>query len=130
MAKKIKMWQELGPRLAPATPMQAEEIIDEIVSATNQSRGSILAVLSELDVVIEKGLKAGRIVKLPNDTSFRPTGRKDGSIHVSLRLNPRIIKAVNGDFRGKWINAVNMGKSEEEMVALWNELHPDDVIEE
>ncbi len=130
MAQKIKMWRELGPQLAPATPMLAEEIIDEIVSGTNQSRGSILAVLSELDVVIEKGLKAGRIVKLPNDTSFRPTGRKDGSIHINLRLNPRITKAVNSDFRGKWLNAANINSSEEEMVALWNELHPEDLIEE
>jgi len=130
MAQKIKMWRELGPQLASATPMLAEEIIDEIVSGTNQSRGSILAVLSELDVVIEKGLKAGRIVKLPNDTSFRPTGRKDGSIHINLRLNPRITKGVNSDFRGKWLNAANIDKSEDEMVVLWNELHPDDLIEE
>ena len=129
MAQATKMWQELGPKLASATPMQAEEIIDELVSTTNQSRGSILAVLSELDVVIEKGLKAGRIVKLPNGTSFRPTGKKDGSIHINLRLNPRITKAVNSDFRGKWINATHINKSEEEMLVLWNELHPDDPIE-
>jgi len=129
MAKKIKMWHELGPRLAPATAMQAEEVIDEIVSATNQSRGSILAVLSELDVVIEKGLKAGRIVKLPNNTSFRPIGKKDGSINIALRLNPRVTQGVNTDFRGKWVNAANIDKSEEEMVLMWNELHPEDPIE-
>jgi len=130
MAKKIKMWQELGPRLASATPMDSEEMIDELIAATNQTRGSILAVLSELDVVIEKGLKAGRIVKLPNGTSFRPIGKKDGSIKISLRLNPRVSGGVNSEFRGAWLNAANIGKTEDEMVALWNELHPDDLIED
>jgi hypothetical protein len=129
MAKKIKMWQELGPRLAPATPMEGEEIIQELIAATNQTRGSVLAVLSELDTVTEKGLEAGRIVKLPNGTTYRPVGDKDGNIKVSLRLNPRVTKAVNSDFRGKWINAENIGKSEAEMIAKWNASHPDDKIE-
>ena len=76
MAAKIKMWQELGPKLATATPMDPEEIIEELIAATNQTPGSILAVLSELDVVISKGLKAEPIVKLPNGTTYRPLGRK------------------------------------------------------
>lgn len=42
MAAKIKMWQELGPKLASATPMESEEIIEELIAATNQTRGSIL----------------------------------------------------------------------------------------
>ncbi|MBU0510074.1 MAG: hypothetical protein KKD28_12410 [Chloroflexi bacterium] len=130
MAKKIKMWQELGPKLESATPMEAEEIIDELIAATNQTRGSILAVLSELDVAIEKSLKAGRIVKLPNGTSFRPIGKKDGRVKISLRLNPRVTNGVNSEFRGQWINAENIGKTEAEMIPIWNVLHPDDPIEE
>ena len=129
MAKKIKMWGEIGPKLDLTSPMEAEEIIESLISTTNQSRGSILAVLSELDVVIERGLKAGRIVKLPNGTTFRPIGKRDGSIKVSSRLNPRISKNVNADFRGQWQNAANIGKSEEEMIAQWNDLYPDDPVE-
>jgi hypothetical protein len=109
--------------------MKAEEVIEELIAATNQTRGSVLAVLSELDVAIEKGLKAGRIVKLPNGTNYRPVGKKDGSISIKLRLNPRVETAVNSEFRGQWVNADNIGKSEEEIVALWDEAHPDDPIE-
>jgi hypothetical protein len=36
--------------------------------------------------------------------------------------------AVNSLFRGKWVNAENIGKSESEMIALWNEEHPSDPI--
>ena len=130
MAHKIKMWQQLGPKLAPATPMEAEEVIDDLVAATNQSRGSILAVLAELDTATEKGLKAGRTVKYPNGTTIRPIGKKDGTIKVSVKMNRRIPRNVNSDFRGQWINAANIGKSEDEMIAQWNELHPDDPIED
>ena len=130
MAKKIQMWRELGPQLAPATAVQAEEIIEDLVATTNQTRGSILAVLSELDTVIEKALKAGRRVKLPNGPVFRPVGKKDGSIVIRAQFGKRVTQRVNAEQRAQWINADNIGKSEAEMIALWNEQHPDDPIEE
>ena len=129
MAKKIQAWATLGPRLEPANPMTSDELIENIVNATNQSRGSVLAVLSELDVQIESALKAGRIVHLPNDTHYKPTGKKDGSVDIDVRVNPNLDDRVNAGFHGKWINAENIGKSEAEIIALWNEKHPDDKIE-
>jgi hypothetical protein len=130
MAKKIQMWTAFGPKLAAATPVEAEEVIEQLVQATNQTRGSILAVLSELDEVILQGLRSGRIVKMPNGTHYRPIGKKDGSIKVSVRLNPRLSKLIAADRRANWVNAQNIGKSEAEMIVLWNEAHPDDPIEE
>jgi hypothetical protein len=109
--------------------MTSEELIENIVAVTNQSRGSVLAVLSELDVQIESGLKAGRIVKLPNGTHYEPTGKKDGSINIDVRVNPDLDKQVNTGFRGQWLNSANIGKSEEEIIALWNEAHPEDPVE-
>ena len=129
MAKKVQAWTEFGPRLEPTDPMASEELIENIVAATNQSRGSVLAVLAELDVQLEAGLKAGRIVQLPNGTHFRPTGKKDGKVTIDVRVNPDVGKRVNADFRGKWRNAGNIGKSEAEIVAQWNAAHPDDPIE-
>ena len=35
---------------------------------------------------------------------------------------------VNASFRGKWVNAENIGKTEEQMIELWNLTHPDDPI--
>jgi hypothetical protein len=31
-------------------------------------------------------------------------------------------------FRGKWLNPGNINKTEAEIIALWNEEHPDDQI--
>ena len=128
MAKKIQAWTEFGPRLEPVAPMTAEEIIENIVAATNQGKGSVLAMLAELDVQSESGLKAGRIVQMPNGTHYRPVGKSDGSIDIGVRVNPDLDKHVNSDFRGKWRNAENIGKTEAEIIALWNQKHPDDLI--
>lgn len=129
MAKKIQAWTAFGPKIELGKPMTKDEIIENIVSATNQSKGSVLAVLAELDVQIEAGLKAGRIVQLPNGTHFEPIGKKDGSIDIGVRVSPDIDKKVNAGFRGTWINAGNKGKTQEEIFALWNEAHPDDLVE-
>jgi len=129
MTNKIKAWTTFGPRLEPREPMDSEELIENIIKVTNQSRGSVLAVLSELDVQLESGLKAGRVVRLPNGTHYRPVGKKDGSVNIQVRVNPEIDKSVNVGFRGKWRNAENIGKSEPEIIALWNEAYPEDPIE-
>jgi hypothetical protein len=129
MAKKIQAWVAFGPKIELGAPMTKDEIIENIIAATNQSKGSVLAVLAELDVQIEAGLKAGRIVQLPNGTHFEPIGKKDGSIDIGARISPDVDKKVNSGFRGKWINADNKGKSQEEIFALWNAAHPDDLIE-
>ena len=108
--------------------MPQEEIIENIVNATNQSKGSVLAVLAELDVQIMSGLKAGRIVRLPNGTRYEPVGKKDGYVHISVNVSGELDNLVNAQFRGKWVNAENIGKSEEQMVELWNAEHPEDII--
>lgn len=122
------MWSKYGPRIALGTPMQQDEIIENVVAVTNQSKGSLLAVLAELDVQIIAGLKAGRIVRLPNGTRFEPIGKKDGSINIRVTVAPQLDKTVNAGFRGKWINPENIGKSEQEMIELWNAEHPEDPI--
>ena len=129
MSNKIKAWTAFGPRLEPKEPMQPEEVIENIIKATNQSKGSVLAVLSELDVQLESGLKSGRVVHLPNGTHYRPVGKKDGSVNIQVRVNPEIDKNVNAGFRGKWRNSENIGKSEMEIVAIWNEAYPEDPIQ-
>ncbi len=128
MAKPIQTWATYGPRITLSAPMTEEEIIENLVAATNQSKGSVLAVLAELDVQLESGLKAGRIVHMPNGTHFEPVGKKDGSININVRVHSSLNKKVNSGFRGTWVNSENIGKTEEEMIAIWNEAHPDDLI--
>jgi len=130
MAKKIQMWRELGPRLVKTDPVTAEEVIDLLVATTNQTRGSLLAILSELDVMLERSLKAGKAVKLPNGTTFRPVGKKNGSLSIKMRFSSRMSKSINIGQNANWVNAENINKSQEEMIAIWNKLHPDDLVDD
>ena len=129
MAKKIQAWVEFGPRIALGDPMTKQELIENVVAGTSQTKGSVLAMLAELDVQLEAGLKAGHIVQLPNGTHFEPVGKKDGTVDIVVRVSPELVKKVNNEFRGKWINAGNKGKSQEEIIAFWNAAHPDDLVE-
>ena len=129
MAKKIQAYTEFGPRLEPATPLSGDELIEQITEGSNESMSSVLAVLSALDSATEQALKAGRIVQMPNGTHYRPIGKQDGTIKIKVRVNPFVIRDVNDNYRGEWRNAENIGKSTDELVALWNEAHPDDPVE-
>jgi hypothetical protein len=128
MARNIQVWATYGPKITLGDPMTKDDIIENILAATNQSKGSVLAVLAELDVQLEAGLKAGRIVHLPNGTHFEPIGKKDGSISIGVRVSPELDKKVNSGFRGKWVNSQNIGKTEAELIAIWNNEHPEDQI--
>lgn len=128
MAKKIQAWAAYGPKITLGDPMTKEELIENIIAATNQTKGSVLAVLAELDVQLESGLKSGRIVHLPNGTHFEPIGKKDGSVDIGVRVSPDLDKKVNAGFRGKWVNSENIGKLEADIIELWNQAHPEDQI--
>ena len=54
----------------------------------------------------------------------------DGSYKVNVRADKHITRAVNQEraFRSHIVNAKNIGKTSDELVAMWNEEHPDDTI--
>ena len=130
MAKKIQAWVAYGPRIELTKPMTEEELTENVVAATNQSKGSLMASLAEMDVQIESALKAGRIVHLPNGMHLEPVGKKDGTVEIHVRVSPDLVKRVNDNFRGTWRNAQNIGKSEAEIIALWDADNPTDLIEQ
>lgn len=129
MPQKIRAWVEYGPRLAPIMPVDEDTVINNTVLNTNQSRGSVLAVLAESDKEVEAGLKDGRAVHLPNGTIYRPVAKKDGSIEIKVRVSPEMVRRINTEFKGRFINADNKGKTDEEIFALWDADHPTDPIE-
>jgi len=129
MAKKIQAWATYGPRLAPIMPVEGDTVIKNTVLNTNQSKGSVLAVLSEADKELEAALTEGRTVHLPNGMIYRPVAKRDGSIEIKVRVSPEMVKRINAEFKGRFINADNKGKTDEEIFTLWDADHPADPIE-
>jgi len=64
-------------------------------------------------------------------TIYTPSLDLDGDFEVKVKLDKRILRALNaeGAFQGRIINAENIGKSADDLVAMWNEDHPDDPVE-
>ncbi len=130
MTKKVTMWRKLGPRIIPGPLMEADEFMEEIVADSNQSQGSVLGVLAEVDRIVARALKSGRTVKLPNGMVFRPVGKKDGSIRIKAYASPGVDRTVNDEPFVKWENYENINKTEAEMIALWNERYPNKPIKD
>ena len=128
MAHKVQAFATYGPRIESATAMEADEFVEQLVVSTNQSRGSLLAMLAEMETISENALKSGRIVKLPNGMTLRPIMKRDGHIEIVVHVNRAMTRRVNTDFRGTIINSRNIGKSEAEFIELWDENHQDNPI--
>ncbi len=129
MAHKVQAFATYGPRIKSGSPMEAEEFIEQLVVSTNQSRGSLVAMLAEMESISEGALKSGRIVRLPNGMTLRPVMKRDGHIEIAVRVNRDLTRRVNAGFRGKVINSENIGKSDDEIVEIWDKNHPDNQIE-
>jgi hypothetical protein len=83
---------------------------------------------SEVETLIGL-LKEGRSVRTGVAT-FRPTIDAQGNLSVSVRVDKRITAALNvpGAFSGKVTNSANVGKTTDEIVHIWNQEHPEDMI--
>ena len=129
MAKKIQAWQAYGPRLKLRDPVTSTELTRSLIEHTNQTKGTVLGVLSETDVIIEAALKAGRPVRLPNGVIYTPVIKKDGSITIKVRVPRDMTKRVSAEFTGPIENRDGIGMTEAEAIAKWNAAHPTDLIE-
>ncbi len=129
MAKKIQAITAYRPRFDLERPASAERFWDLAMQKTTLSSGVVKNV-QESEVAALIGLLAeGRPVHT-GVAIYTPTIRLDGTIHVHVRVDRRILRALNapGAPRGKVINAENVGKTAEELAQQWNEAHPDDPV--
>ena len=60
---------------------------------------------------------------------LHPQHDLDGTLEVKVWVDKRILRALNsGSFWDHILNADNIGKTGDELVALWNDEHPGDPI--
>ena len=130
MASKIKAISAFAPRLKLKQTVGNRELIRYIADRTGLNRGEIQMALSELSDAVKFFNRQGQGVKLENLGTYLPKIRLDGQISVSHRLDKDISSALNipGDFTGEIINRENIGKSSDELIAMWNGLNPEDPV--
>jgi len=129
MAQLIQAFSKYGPKIELMEAVNPRRFMDLITQRTTLSAGVVKNVQeSEVETLIGL-LKEGRSVHT-GVAIFRPTIDAQGNLSVNVRVDKRITSALNapGAFTGKVNNGANVGKTTGEIVSIWNEEHPTDMI--
>ena len=131
MAQKIKAINAFRPRLEQGITVQKYELVRAVSRATSLVEGSVDLVTKEMRDQIILFCSAGRAVKVEGLGTFTPTIDLAGNIAISFRADSAFANGLNmpGSFNGRILNRENIGKSGNELVALWNETNPEDQVE-
>jgi hypothetical protein len=129
MAQLIQAFSKYGPKIDLMETAEPRRFMDLITQRTTLSAGVVKNVQeSEVETLIGL-LKEGRSVHT-GIAVFRPIIDAQGNLSVNVRVDKRITSALNvpGAFTGKVNNSANVGKTTNEIVSMWNEEHPTDII--
>jgi hypothetical protein len=130
MAKQIQAVAVYRPRIDYGDAASEERFMELITSRTTLSSGVVKNV-QEAEVETLVGLLLdGRPVHT-GIAIYMPNIDLDGNLEVKVRVDKRILSALNspGAFRGHLVNADNIGKTSADLVTMWNEEHPEDLVE-
>jgi hypothetical protein len=129
MAKMIQAVNAYRPRIDQEKAASVERFMELITQRTTLSPGVVKNVQeSEVETLIGL-LREGRPVHT-GTAIYTPNIDVDGKIDIKVKVDGRLVAALNAanGFEGTLINAENIGKSSDELAALWNAAHPDDLV--
>ncbi len=130
MAPRIKAINAYRPRIDQGNTVQKPELLRAVSRATSLVEGSVdMAIKETRDHIIEI-CRSGRAVKVEGLGTFAPTIDLEGTLKIAFRPDPAFANGLNipGVFSGTIINRENIGKTSDELVAMWNEANPEDQV--
>ena len=129
MANRIQAITAYRPRIIQEKAASEERYMQLVTNRTTLSPGVVKNVQeSEIETLVGL-LREGRPVHT-GGAIYTLDISLDGTYTVNVKPDRRIAQAVNmpGAFEGSIANAENIGKTSDDLVAIWNEDHPDDLI--
>jgi hypothetical protein len=130
MASKIKAINAYRPRVVLGKRAEIDDLVSFIARSTGLNESGVRQMLLELrDAVVFFGLR-GQPVKLEGLGTYTPKIDLDGTMGVGHRADVGIKNSFNasGAFQGEIENRENVGKTSDDLAAMWNEAHPDDPV--
>ena len=129
MASPISALNHYRPQIEYGETAGWREVAEFLEARTTLSKTDIIATLTGLqDAVLYFNLQV-RGVKLEGLGTYLPNINYQGEIDAAHRLDRRLKRQLNnGSFSGKIRNKKNIGKTVEQVVAMWNAEHPDDPV--
>lgn len=132
MAKKLHAIQAYSPRIKAGLTVTTDEVVSAIAGRSTYTEGEVQGMLMEFREVLLQYFRAGKGVRLEGLGIFAPKINMEGAIGLIHWPDRPLIQRLNkrGGYTGKILNRNMIGKSTEDLIARWNEEHPDDPIEE
>jgi hypothetical protein len=129
MASRIQALNHYRPQIEYEETVGWREVAELLESISTLSKSDIISALTGLQDAVLFFNRQGRGVKLEGLGTYLPNINYRGEFDVAHRLDKRLKQKLNdGSFSGKIRNKKNIGKTVEEIVAMWNAEHPDDPV--
>lgn len=131
MASRIQAINAYRPKIELGPRVETEEFSNYVSSRTGLNESEVREVLYECRDGTAFFNKQARPVHLIGMGTYSPGLKLNGEFTVNHRADIYVKKQLNldGEFRGVIINREHIGMTSEELVALWNQEHPDDPIQ-
>ena len=130
MASRIKAINAYAPKIKLGKRAGTDDLVAFIARSTGINESGVRQVLLELrDTVIFFNLR-GQPVQLEGLGTYSPKISLDGTFGIGHRADTALKNGMNqpGAFKGQIDNNKNVGKTSDELVAMWNAEHPDDPV--
>lgn len=130
MASRIRAISAYRPRFKRGITLKMEDVIELIMRHTSLGAGEILSIAREFGDVLVYAHRLGHAIKIDGLGTFTPTLRANGRVETVFQSEPLIKRLLNhtAAMSAEIRNKSNLGKSAEELIALWNADHPDDPV--
>ncbi len=129
MTSQIAALNHYRPRIQRSGTIKRKTLVHHIADRTGLNEGEILLVLLELRDAVVFFNRIGRGVKLEGLGTYLPNINYKGEFDVVYHMDVDFKAALNFDPDYRFVlNRQHIGKSAAEVVALWNEKHPDDPV--
>lgn len=130
MANRLSAIAAYRPRIELGNTVQKVELARYLADRTGLNEGSVELVIKELRDAIIFFNRAGRAVKIEGLGTYTPGIDLEGTFDVQYRADTDLKNGLNArsTFSGTIRYRENIGKSTDDLVALWNKAHPDDPV--
>lgn len=129
MTSRIKAINAYRPRLELGRTVQTDELVNYVAGRTGLNASELVMALMEVRDAIIYYNRMGRGVKVAGLGTYLPSIQLDGTLDVEHRLDKSIKRGLNEKkYVGHILNQKYIGKTSDDLVAVWNVEHPDDPV--
>jgi len=133
MATKLGVLSKVGPRIINQGTVDLEEMAGRIAKNTTYNTEEIYSILRLCVKEANDALKEGETVKMDDLLTIKLSMKVGGKVKMGIRADRGAVANLNNPrlwTAGKVSNHANLTKTTDQLIAAWNEEHPDDLVED